>query len=115
MLFQINFEWKEEMYESGSIIAEEGQPIQGLIVVEGTVSCGNGNIHYCHNLCAVLEDVTISKLNSSSKYSGTVQDSTMAVSSCRSFHRQASTVSKAAIFVPVFLEKLTSRVLVIDG
>ena len=39
MLFQISFEWKEEVYESGSIIAEEGQPIQGLIViVEGAVS-----------------------------------------------------------------------------
>ena len=35
MLFQITFEWREETYESGSIIAQEGLPSKGLFVIVG--------------------------------------------------------------------------------
>ena len=47
------------MYESGSIIAEEGQPIHGLIViVEGAVSVWKRKLqYYCNLHLTVLEDV----------------------------------------------------------
>ena len=97
------------MYESGSIIAEEGQPIHGIVIVEGAVPVWKGNLP-CDNLrLSTRRRPQSDKIEWLIKVLSTVQDNTMAVSSLPIVSPASKNLTKlVAIFVPVLPEKLTS-------